>query len=675
MDHAARAGLFGTAYAVGRSYQPNLLTRGSTDQAVITGTTAAMAYGVISAGSATISAIASRFSKSEAPTPTARLLVAGSVGALAAGAAVALAWREHESAQRAVGRLLAQTAVTTAIASAASDLTPGANGNRDRGASLVAAAVVGIGSWASTQPWKSAPGSLLDDDFDGGTAHKGAKFWEDDVRDVSPPKAIAIGAAVGLATFGLAKVESALTSASSRAATYLLGGEAHDHRMLGRMTSAGITLGVGWFAVSKASTMLSKGGGALDAALATPPSTPEVTGSPASGLDWAKQTREGARWLSMALPPSSIEAVMGSTGAKQPIRVYGSLEIAQSDQDRVNVLLAEIDRTKALERKACALFSPTGSGYVNYVATETFEYLTHGDCASAAIQYSVLPSALSLTRVPTGSAQTSMVVAGIVQRLLAMPKSKRPKFFIFGESLGSQVSEEMYRGTGLFGLEGTGIDAALWIGTPAATIWRRQIWGERTITEVPAVGPGAAYLPRSLMDWKALPQKERARVRYLLLQNGDDPIPKFGSQVVWRKPDWLGPNATRPFGAPKGTTWMPVTTFMMTFLDMLNALTPTPGVFAEGGHDYRLVLPEAISETWQLPATADQMARVNAALRQRELAWELFRQWGEVEAKPADKQAEEKAKVIANAAKYTGTSVDAAGVQTLIANGMQPLPA
>lgn len=675
MDHAARAGLLGTAYAVGRSYQPNLLTRGSTDQAVITGTTAAMAYGVISAGSATISAIASRFSKSEAPTSTARLLVAGSVGALAAGAAVALAWREHESSQRAVGRLLAQTAVTTAIASAASDLTPGANGNRDRGASLVAAAVVGIGSWASTQPWKSAPGSLLDDDFDGGTVHKGAKFWEDDVRDVSPPKAIAIGAAVGLATFGLAKVESALTSASSRAATYLLGGETHDHRMLGRMTSAGITLGVGWFAVSKASTMLSKGGGALDAALTTPPSTPEVTGSPASGLDWAKQTREGARWLSMALPPSSIEAVMGSTGAKQPIRVYGSLEIAQSDQDRVNVLLAEIDRTKALERKAFALFSPTGSGYVNYVATETFEYLTHGDCASAAIQYSVLPSALSLTRVPTGSAQTSMVIAGIVQRLLAMPKSKRPKFFLFGESLGSQVSEEMYRGTGLFGLEGTGIDAALWIGTPAATIWRRQIWGERTITEVPAVGPGAAYLPRSLMDWKALPQKERAQVRYLLLQNGDDPIPKFGSQVVWRKPDWLGPNATRPFGAPKGTTWMPVTTFMMTFLDMLNALTPTPGVFAEGGHDYRLILPEAISETWQLPATADQMARVNAALRQRELAWELFRQWGEVEAKPADKQAEEKAKVIANAAKYTGTSVDAAGVQALIANGMQPLPA
>ena len=672
MDHAARAGLFGTAFAVGRSYQPNLLTRGSTDQAVITGTTAAMAYGVISAGSATISAIASRFSRSESPSPAARLLVAGTVGAVSAGAAAALAWREHESAQRAVGRLLAQTAVTTAIASAASDLTRSAYGNRDRGASLAAAALGGLGSWASTQPWKSAAGSLLDDDFDGGTAHRGAKYWEDDVRDVSPPKAIAIGAAVGLVTFGLAKTESALTSASSRAATYLLGGEAHDHRMLGRMTSAGITLGVGWFAVAKASTMLSKGGGSLDAALTTPPSTPEVTGSPASGLDWTKQTREGARWLSMALSPNSIEAVMGVTTAKQPIRVYASLDSAQSDQERASVLLAEIDRTKALERKAFALFSPTGSGYVNYVATETFEYLTHGDCASAAIQYSVLPSALSLTRVPTGSAQTAMVIAGVVQRLMAMPKSKRPKFFLFGESLGSQVSEEMYRGTGLFGLEGSGLDAALWIGTPAATIWRRQIWGDRTITEAPTVGPGAAYLPRSLMDWKALPKKERTKVRYLLLQNGDDPIPKFGSQVAWRKPDWLGPNATRPIGAPKGTIWMPVTTFMMTFLDMLNALTPTPGVFAEGGHDYRLVLPEAISETWQLPATTEQMDRINLAMRRRELAWELYRQWAEAEAKPADKQAEEKAKVIANAAKYTGASVDAAGVQRLIHEGMQP---
>ncbi|MSV52013.1 MAG: hypothetical protein F2892_07030, partial [Actinobacteria bacterium] len=54
MDYSSRAGLFGAAFAVGRSYQPNLLTRGSVDQSIVTGTTAAAAYGVMSAGSSVL---------------------------------------------------------------------------------------------------------------------------------------------------------------------------------------------------------------------------------------------------------------------------------------------------------------------------------------------------------------------------------------------------------------------------------------------------------------------------------------------------------------------------------------------------------------------------------------------------------------------------------------------
>ena len=674
MDHSARAGLFGSAFAVGRSYQPNLLTRGSVDQAIVTGTTAAAAYGVLSAGSSALTAVASRVSRSESPSVIARLLVAGAVGSAAAGASVALAWREHESSHRAVGRLAAHAALATVAANVAALAAPGKPGRRDSGIVLGIAAAIGAAAWASARPWKSAPGSLVDAGVAGATLKGSQYFFEDAVREVSPAKSVGIGAVVGLATYGLARAESALTSVSSRAATALIGGEPQDHRMIGRITSAGITLGVGWFAIAKASTLLSKGGGSLDAALITAPTTPEVTGSPASGIDWLKQTREGARWLSMALPPESIAAVMGVDSAKQPIRVYASLEVAPNDEERARVLLAEIDRTKALERKAFAIFSPTGSGYVNYVATETFEYLTMGDCASAAIQYSVLPSALSLTKVPTGSAQTAMVVSGVVQRLMAMPKAKRPKFYLFGESLGSQVSEEMFKGAGTLGLEGTGIHAALWIGTPAATVWRRQIWGNRTITETPSVGPAAAYLPRTIADWRGLPAAERAKVRYLLLQNGDDPIPKFGSQVVWRRPDWLGPNATRPIGAPRGTHWMPVTTFVMTFLDMLNALTPTPGIFAEGGHDYRYVLPDAMSQTWQLPATDTQMERINTALRQRELAWELHRALAEIPHLPPAKQDIARKKTLDLASTSTGRTVDESELQAIIAEGLQPKP-
>jgi hypothetical protein len=119
---------------------------------------------------------------------------------------------------------------------------------------------------------------------------------------------------------------------------------------------------------------------------------------------------------------------------------------------------------------------------------------------------------------------------------------------------------------------------------------------------------------------------------------------------------------------------MPVTTFMMTFLDMLNALTPTPGTFAEGGHDYRHVLPDALSQTWQLPASDTQMERINTALRQRELAWELYRALAEIPHLPPAKQDIARKKALELASTSTGRTVDESGLQVIIAEGLQPRP-
>ena len=69
---------------------------------------------------------------------------------------------------------------------------------------------------------------------------------------------------------------------------------------------------------------------------------------------------------------------MGLSEAKQPIRVYSSLDLADTEEERAAILLREIDRTRALERSVFVLFSATGSGYVNYVATESLEYLKIG---------------------------------------------------------------------------------------------------------------------------------------------------------------------------------------------------------------------------------------------------------------------------------------------------------
>lgn len=661
MDHPARTGLIGAGIALGRSFQPNLLTRGSRDQAIISGATTAFAYGIFSAADAVVDAMASRISGDSNPGTGARVAVAAGLGALGAATFRKFAWQEHEPRSRAAIRLVGRTAMVGATASAISS----AVGSRSTGRRLgfAVAGLAAAASWASVSPWRAAPGSLIGKRGQV-QAETPEKFDEDSVREVAPLQMAAIGTGVALGMFGLARAESLLTNSLAHGASKAFGGEPQDHRALGRITSLALSAGFAYFALQQVSALLTKGGGAVEPGMEIPPTIPEVTGSPASGLDWMKQTREGARWLAGVLDPKTINSVMGRTDAIQPIRVYGSLDVVEDPHERAEILLREIDRTKALERAHFALFSPTGSGYVNYVATETFEFLTGGNCGSAAIQYSVLPSSFSLGDVSKGIDQTRMVIDGITMRLMDMPKKKRPMFYLFGESLGSQVSEGMFQGTWTYGLPGAKVDYALWIGTPSATTWRKELWGDRTIAEAPEVGPDDIYLPRNLEDWRALDPEKRAQVRYLLLQNGDDPIPKFGSQLMWRKPDWLGPE--RPTGAPQNTYWVPGTTFLMTFIDMLNALTPTPGTFAEGGHDYREVLPDAISQTWRLPATEKQMASMNTNLRQRELAWELYRDWSAACAKPAAEMTKAKESSLAKASKYVGREVDAQGLIDLV---------
>ncbi|WP_165372777.1 alpha/beta-hydrolase family protein [Pengzhenrongella frigida] len=664
LDISARAGFLLGAFATGVSYQPNLLSRATRDQALITGVATATAFEWGTAAHSFLRSTADRLPVGGEPLRN--RAVTGAIvdaSALAAGIAVCrgASPQEHESTRRALVRLLGTSTLAVAAGGLVADaleLRRGARTGRLEAGAV--ALLAGAAGYLSTRPRKTRAGSF-DPDPD-----EGEGGVEDVHREVSPAKAVTSGIVVTLALVGVARAESVVSGAFARGAAIVLGGSAQDRRTAGRVATFGALAGAGWGAITAVNAMLTKPGGAVEAAHRRPPERAEVTGGPGSAIPWTDQSRESARWLSMALTADEITGVMGEP-ALQPIRVYASLDSAADAQGRAALLLAEIDRTRALDRAAFALFSPTGSGYINYVASETFEYLTRGNCASAGIQYSVLPSALSLTRVDLATHQTRIVVNGVVQRLLAMAPERRPKFYLFGESLGSQVSEEIFRGQGMTGPTGIGLDAALWIGTPAATEWRRELWGTRSVVDVPDVGPGAAYLPRGIRDWHGLPAAERTRVRYLLLQNGDDPVPKFSSYLLWKRPDWMGRGGARPPGSPRGTRWMPVTTFFMTFLDLQNALSPTPGVFDEGGHDYRREVPQALREVWQLKASDDQMVAVQAALRRRELAWEVKRRWAVTEAVPTPVRAAAQLKLAETVSRWTGRTLDTAALAEIVA--------
>lgn len=684
LDPSSRAGLMLAAVSVGLSYQPNLLTRKSVDQGIITGISGLAGYTWGTTAHSALSALGSRVGGRRGQVAGDALVVLGS-----AAATRLLAWREHEPAWRAWARLGAGAMAAAAATGMASRVIEEIPSTPVRiAATTGSVAAIGGGVYGLTRLFGQQIGAAdletfrtSRDDGLGGVVRAIREIATGEPEDlnqdqdltVDPLVATGIGIAVTGTLLSLAAVESRVTRLWGRGVASLFGGSPEDHTTAARGLTAAATLAVGVLAVKFVDRELGRAGEGMEPAHATAPDIPEITGSPASGRSWADQSREGRRWLSMVLRPDTIGAIMGEP-AQQPIRVYASLQSATTKEGRAQVLLDEIDRTRALERPYVVLWSPTGSGYVNYVACETFEYLTRGNCASVCIQYSVLPSSLSLTDVKLGTDQTRMVFAGISQRLAAMPPEKRPRVFLFGESLGSQVSEEMFEGMGVFGPESLGLDAGLWIGTPDATKWRQQIWGDRSVSDVPGVGPGDMYLPRWVGDWTGLPADQRARVRYLLLQNGDDPIPKFWLEPLYRRPAWLGPWGKRPPGSPKHTIWWPVTTFFATFIDMLNALAPTPGVFVEGGHDYRLELPDAVREVWRLECSDEQMASIQQALRRRELGWETKRRWMEAEAVVGpEARAEKERKVLDDVATWTGrSSVTPAEVQQIIDTDCQP---
>jgi uncharacterized membrane protein len=82
------------------------------------------------------------------------------------------------------------------------------------------------------------------------------------------------------------------------------------------------------------------------------------------------------------VPDLSIATVMGQAARATPVQVYVGLDSAPDGRTRVELAMAELDRTGGWGRSLRMLISPAGNGYVNYCAVAAAEYLTLGDLAT-----------------------------------------------------------------------------------------------------------------------------------------------------------------------------------------------------------------------------------------------------------------------------------------------------
>ena len=81
--------------------------------------------------------------------------------------------------------------------------------------------------------------------------------------------------------------------------------------------------------------------------------------------------------------------------AMAPIRIYAGLASANGPQAQAALAVRDLQRAGGFQRKNLAVVTTTGSGWVDPALVDSFEYLSNGDCATVAIQYSYLPSWIS----------------------------------------------------------------------------------------------------------------------------------------------------------------------------------------------------------------------------------------------------------------------------------------
>ncbi|GAT01455.1 alpha/beta hydrolase [Mycolicibacterium fortuitum] len=343
------------------------------------------------------------------------------------------------------------------------------------------------------------------------------------------------------------------------------------------------------------------------------PSEPERSGSPASFADWDSLGFQGRNFVATGPRAAELEEVNGAP-AKEPIRVYAGLHTGDTDDQRIAVLLSELERTHAFDRKLLVIVPTTGTGWVNPVAARALELMYNGDTAMVGMQYSYLPSWISFM----GDREKSMnngrlMIDAIHARWEQLPPEHRPELVLYGESLGSMAGQGAF--SWLPDISRMGFSSVLWVGPPnASPLWRGLT--VRRDPGTPEVRPRydngrtvrfseAADAAEIAHD--AAPPWEGTRV--LFLQHPSDPIVWWSTDLLFSEPDWL----VEPPGGDRTASmrWYPIITFWQVAADITNASSVPNG----HGHNYG----ESVLDGWAAVApppgwTPEDTERIRVAL-------------------------------------------------------------
>ncbi len=308
------------------------------------------------------------------------------------------------------------------------------------------------------------------------------------------------------------------------------------------------------------------------------------SGSPTSEIDWNSLGEKGREFVATAPAKENIEKFSGKGKAEQPSRLYVGLESAPTLQERVNLLIKELDRTNAAKRKAVLIAIPTGSGGVNAKSIQSVEYLFNGNTSTLGIQYSYLPSWLSfLADQQVARDNGKALVEAVYNWWSHLPATaSRPKLLMYGESLGTLGADGAFSGASDMQNRMNGV---LLVGPPNANNLWKNIVANRdkgTYEVLPIYHSGEAVrFSDGVANFYQVPLGlPWANNRVGFIQHGSDPVVWGSLSLFLHKPDWL--DEPRGSDVLPNMRWYPFVTAWQVALDLPFAFGATPG----HGHRY-----------------------------------------------------------------------------------------
>ena len=235
---------------------------------------------------------------------------------------------------------------------------------------------------------------------------------------------------------------------------------------------------------------------------------------------------------------------------------------------------------------------------------DSFEYLSNGDSATVAIQYSYLPSWISyLVDQSKALAAGRALFDAVYGAWARLPADHRPKLYVAGESLGSFGGEAAFTGENDLANRTNG---ALFVGPPNFNTLFREFSDHRDPGSpevqpiyqdgriVRFVNDPATGIPPAGQPWNG--------TRILYLMHPSDPIVWWSPHLIFSEPDWI----SEPPGKDvlKTMFWVPFVTFWEVTADLPFAT----GVPEGHGHKYTAEYVNGFNAIMRTGLSSQQLA-------------------------------------------------------------------